>query len=285
MCWIDIPGGGGTGFLVGPDLVLTNQHVIDRVASNQARWQDVPLPVRLPSAVVAALPSRKEVTEVELAEQWLVRQPSPSRYDWNPTLGDASAGKPTARSSGLRTRSATCLGGMSTDPEAEPRRWIDTTVEPAPLTVGNQVFVLQHPRKPLQLTVGTVTEFNTAGTRVRYDANSKDGSSGSPCFDADLQLVALHHAHDPPIRRRGTRPSHSRRSRRSGATLASSSLEGRDFMPLTSRQILMAEEFDQQWNLAQPQKAIFAADRLNLSLDNLAPREASRTALWNLSIT
>ena len=42
-------------------------------------------------------------------------------------------------------------------------------------------------------------------------------------------------------------------------------------MPLTSRQIsLLAEEFDQQWNLAQ--LTIFAADRLNLSLDNLAPR-------------
>jgi hypothetical protein len=60
------------------------------------------------------------------------------------------------------------------------------------------VFLLQHPEgEPLQLTIGTVTAFNGAATRVRYDANSKDGSSGSPCFDADLRLVALHHAHDP----------------------------------------------------------------------------------------
>jgi len=49
----------------------------------------------------------------------------------------------------------------------------------------------------LQLTVGTIKEFNAACTRVRYDANSKAGSSGSPCFDGDLRLVALHHAHDP----------------------------------------------------------------------------------------
>jgi len=48
----------------------------------------------------------------------------------------------------------------------------------------------------LQLAIGTVTEFNNSGTRMRYDANSKNGSSGSPCFNADLQLVALHHAHD-----------------------------------------------------------------------------------------
>ncbi len=48
-----------------------------------------------------------------------------------------------------------------------------------------------------RLTIGEVVAFNGAGTRVRYDANSRDGSSGSPVFDTDLQLVALHHARDP----------------------------------------------------------------------------------------
>jgi len=66
------------------------------------------------------------------------------------------------------------------------------------VAAGNQVFLLQHPAgKPQQLTVGTVKSFNGTGTRVRYDANSKKGSSGAPLFNADLQLVALHHAHDP----------------------------------------------------------------------------------------
>ena len=37
VCWIGIPGGsGGTGFLVGPDLVLTNHHVMERVKANPA---------------------------------------------------------------------------------------------------------------------------------------------------------------------------------------------------------------------------------------------------------
>ena len=83
------------------------------------------------------------------------------------------------------------------DPGAELRKWITASSPPPPLAVGNQVFLLQHPEgKPLRLTIGTVTEFNEAGTRVRYDANSLGGASGSPLFDADLQLVALHHAHD-----------------------------------------------------------------------------------------
>ena len=147
VCWIDIPGGGGTGFLVGPDLVLTNQHVIDRVASNQARWQDV-------RCLFDYRPPRrrlclgKKVTEVGLAEQWLHDSRPPSRYDWNPTLGDAGAGETDSALIRLADPVGNLpLGGMSTDPEAEPRRWIDTTVEPAPLTVGNQVFVLQHPKE------------------------------------------------------------------------------------------------------------------------------------------
>lgn len=39
--WVDIPGGGGTGFLVGPDLIMTNYHVIDPVIQGKAKWQDV----------------------------------------------------------------------------------------------------------------------------------------------------------------------------------------------------------------------------------------------------
>ena len=46
-------------------------------------------------------------------------------------------------------------------------------------------------------TIGSVDKFNAGGTRMRHTANSKKGSSGSPCLNANLQLVALHHAHDP----------------------------------------------------------------------------------------
>jgi V8-like Glu-specific endopeptidase len=34
-------------------------------------------------------------------------------------------------------------------------------------------------------------------TRVRYRTNTEGGSSGSPCFDADWNLIALHHLGDP----------------------------------------------------------------------------------------
>jgi V8-like Glu-specific endopeptidase len=32
---------------------------------------------------------------------------------------------------------------------------------------------------------------------VTYRTNTLGGSSGSPCFNADLELIALHHGSDP----------------------------------------------------------------------------------------
>jgi V8-like Glu-specific endopeptidase len=41
-------------------------------------------------------------------------------------------------------------------------------------------------------------------TRVRYRTNTEEGSSGSPCFNQDWELVALHHSGDPNFERPAT---------------------------------------------------------------------------------
>jgi len=199
VCWIDIPGGGGTGFLVGPDLVLTNQHVIERVSAGLASWRDVRCQFDYRQPLDGPELAAKKLTVAELAEEWLVDCRPPSPHDWTPALGDAAPGETDSALIRLADPVGDLpVGGLTADPQAEPRGWIDVGAEPPPLAGGNHVFLLQHPRgDPLRLTIGTVTAFNAAGTRVRYNANSRDGSSGSPCFNADLRLVGLHHAHDP----------------------------------------------------------------------------------------
>ena len=67
----------------------------------------------------------------------------------------------------------------------------------AGMLVGAATYGVTTPGKPYVIVSGTVTGFNAAGTRLRYNANSRDGSSGAPCLNADLRLVGLHHAHDP----------------------------------------------------------------------------------------
>lgn len=198
VCWIDIPGGGGTGFLVGADLVLTNKHVVLRILKGDARAQDVTCRFDYRQALDGSVPTRKPVT-VHLATVWLVDSQPPSLFDSDPDLGEADEGESDYALIRLEEAIGDLpVGGDTVDSQAQPRGFVDTVGDVPALTTGNQVFLLQHPRgEPLQLTVGTIVAFNQAGTRVRYDANSKGGSSGSPVFDADLRLVALHHARDP----------------------------------------------------------------------------------------
>ena len=40
-------------------------------------------------------------------------------------------------------------------------------------------------------------EVKFGGLRVRYATNTEGGSSGSPCFNKDWDLIALHHYGDP----------------------------------------------------------------------------------------
>lgn len=199
VCWVDIPGGGGTGFLVGPDLVATNYHVIERVKNNLVRWNDMVCVFDYRRAIGGTELTNKKEVKVRLdPQQWLVHSNPPSAFDWDPTLGDAAAQETDCALLRLAERIGELpVGGDTADTKAPTRSWIKADAESPPMAAGNQIFILQHPAgDPLQLTVGSVKEFNAKGTRVRYDANSKDGSSGSPCFDADLNLVALHHAHD-----------------------------------------------------------------------------------------
>ena len=70
---------------------------------------------------------------------------------------------------------------------------------------------VQHPAgDPVQLAIEMdgVIAINENGTRVRYRTNTLGGSSGSPCFDLDLDLVALHHAGDPNFQA-GHRPDYN----------------------------------------------------------------------------
>jgi hypothetical protein len=200
MCCVEVPGGGGTGFLVGPDLVLTNQHVVEPLLAKRTSPADVRcrFDFRLDLNGNAVVEAQQRPVALH-DDAWLVDSRPPSAYDFTPNLGDASPQELDYALIRLAESVGNLpVGGDTADPAVRARGWIQVG-DPVPaLAAGNQIFILQHPeRQPLQLAVGTVREFNGSGTRVRYDANTRFGSSGSPCFNADLELVALHHSRDP----------------------------------------------------------------------------------------
>jgi hypothetical protein len=62
--------------------------------------------------------------------------------------------------------------------------------------INEPVFIFQHPKgERMKVDVGMVKSVGLS--RFRYTANTLKGSSGSPIFDAALNVVGIHHAGYP----------------------------------------------------------------------------------------
>jgi hypothetical protein len=98
------------------------------------------------------------------------------------------------------------LLGAKASPGGQPRGCLRlddaSTNAAADFATGKAaVFIFQHPFEgghvlPLQVDWNkpAILGLNANETRVLYDVNTRGGSSGSPCFNAKLELIALHHA-------------------------------------------------------------------------------------------
>ena len=201
VCRVEIPTDAGeitgTGFLVGPDLVVTNYHVFQPVIADDAI-----------SAMVAFRFDYKvadDGTEVNpgtvvrlaagLAADWLVDCSPPSSADAQvaPTH-PASVDELDFALLRLSERIGDQPVDLGATSDSKPRGWMDLTCA-REVNDNEIIFILQHPvDRPLQLDFATVQGFNVNRTRMRHGVNTLRGSSGSPCLSRDLELVAIHHA-------------------------------------------------------------------------------------------
>jgi hypothetical protein len=158
----------GSGFLVAPDVVMTNYHVVEPFLNNGAGKVVLRFDYETDKQGVAVSQGRS----CRLAANWdLVKSPV-NQLDFalvrlsEPAGNDAVNGgtrgllKPVA-SKFLRDR---------------------------------PLLILQHPAAdPLKLAIGSVVDPDTIPNRVAYNVNTKGGSSGSPCFTSALEVGAIHH--------------------------------------------------------------------------------------------
>jgi hypothetical protein len=202
VCRVEVGNGAmGTGFLVGPDTVLTNYHVLESVLA-------------LTSSVdkVRCRFDYKKLPNGTEAEGTLLRlHPSDWRIDDSPyTQAERNrtpdAALPTTDELDYAlVRLERPIGREPLNPngrpgEAPPRGWVKVPAADPALTPAMALLILQHPnRQPLQLALDTNAEVaaNANNTRVRYATNTEGGASGSPCFDINWNLIALHHYGDP----------------------------------------------------------------------------------------
>lgn len=190
MARIEIPAGTaeGTGWLVGPNLLLTAYHVIENVHRKQNGLDHQDLSFRF-DYTNATGPSRS----CGATEDWLIDYSPYSDHDLEITGQEPSP----AELDYALIRLADNAGDDLRNGQ-DSRGWIEIPEHPIAMSPQDFVVIPQHPDgRPLELAFGEILKYNKASNRVQYDTNTEYGSSGSPCFDISLQPFALHHAQGP----------------------------------------------------------------------------------------
>jgi V8-like Glu-specific endopeptidase len=178
VCRVEFPEGigQGTGFLVGPDLVMTCYHVFADVIDGKRPVSDVRFRFDHRTSADGITVNDGRVTRLA-AGSWLKHSSKTADLDYvlvqiEEAIGDED--------------------GTNGTPDAA-RGWL--TPEPHQFAESESVFILQHPiATPLKIAAGGVVRVRD--TRIHYLANTLVGSSGAPCFTSDWRLAALHRGGD-----------------------------------------------------------------------------------------
>ena len=194
----------GTGFLIAQDLVMTNFHVMEPVIAAEdgdASYEGPPAKAanvicRFDYKVLAS-GSTHEGSVFKLATDWRVAISPNDPGTRPPTIDELDfAILRLAQPVGNLP-----VGNKPTAP-GDPRGWIAVPgagVVPS-FTPRSPLFIIQHPKaEPLKLALDSngIQSVDQERIRVRYSTNTEPGSSGSPCFDENWNLIALHHSGDP----------------------------------------------------------------------------------------
>jgi hypothetical protein len=217
VCRVQIPGDngfGGTGVLVGPDLVLTNHHVL---YPSHRKVDFAKVECLFDFRVLADMVTIDRGRAVRLDQTWKPLFRTPSRSD-----GLAGSTSPPASHEldYVLLRLERRIGEepigdpRSASPSRALRGWLRLYTKPPALTSTDEVIILQHPQfvagqsqSPVQRTSGAVEQCGWPQLRVRYSADTQHGSSGAPCFNQRFEFVALHHCGDPMWQPNGPMPA------------------------------------------------------------------------------
>jgi hypothetical protein len=179
----------GTGFLVANQLLLTNWHVVaGGVRGAMARFDH---------SVLDSVGGRP----VPFADDWRVAY---SEHEAVPVeLGET--GPPPGRWDFALVRLAEPVGAQAIGPDPEDAK-VDRrqhyALDDAAYTYlpDEPLLIVGHPEgRPIQLSYAAPSGARSTEhrNRVRYQTNTEGGSSGSPVFNKEFRVVALHHAGGP----------------------------------------------------------------------------------------
>ncbi len=183
----------GTGFLVGPDLVLTNHHVLADALIGRGPPTEVTFAFDFHSQADRSI---NHTAPYGLAPDWRVADSPPSAADFQ--FGPMALPEPSVEE--LDYALVRLNGSPGTDEleNGERRDWLHLLDEITAPDPGARLVIPQHPKGlPIKAAIGEIIAANRNATRLTHRVNTMGGSSGSPCFTLDFGLVALHHAGSP----------------------------------------------------------------------------------------
>jgi V8-like Glu-specific endopeptidase len=203
VCRVETATDYGTGFLVGPRTVLTNYHVVEEVIKGSQKPTDVVLRFDYKRGTDGT--TLHPGTEFRLATDWLIDSSPYSTVDDvdDPLLipGAEELDYALLRVDG--DPGSIPVSATSAEPGAPVRGFVQVPAGTVAITNDQPILIVQHPKgDPLKLAFDTraVTMVNGNRTRVRYRVNTEGGSSGSPVFDVNWNLLAIHHWGDPDFK-------------------------------------------------------------------------------------
>jgi len=208
----------GTGFLIAPTLVLTARHVVRGLINEIATGvvTDGLVETRdeqqlgsvsklccvfdyrtIVSNFVRETPP-PECTVVDAAAEWLVWSSFTDARDGR-THDFAGSPDIAKRLDCAVIRLATPIG-IKADPRrgGKMRGWLQLNGTVPALKTQELITILQHPQGlPQNFAMNAFRAQDATTTRIWYDTNADHGSSGSPCFGRNLDLIAFHNAGRP----------------------------------------------------------------------------------------
>lgn len=206
-----LPGRTATGFLVAPDLVLTNCHVL----LTDMDMLDGPQPDE----------ARRNASSVRFRFRFVRGDPQDAA---NGIVFHIAAKDPIVKLSTTRRldyallrmeRPVTGVRGL------QPAQYVEAWP-----SVRSALHIVQHPEggaMRVDFNVSGVTAVDTKRGLMQYVTHTRSGSSGSPCFNSEWKVVGLHHAET----------GSGKWSKREGIVLLQIMNEIRDYIPKTSTQM------------------------------------------------
>jgi len=162
--------GYGTGFMVSPELLLTNHHVLGDTDT-----------------------AARSFVQFDYYDKSPGDRASPQTFQFQPERFFIS-NRPLDFA--LVAVEAVNADGLN----VESRGWNPLITESGKAIVGDNVNIVQHPSgRPMEVSLRNNKIIDVLDDFLHYETDTEPGSSGSPVYNDQWQVAALHHAGVPEV--------------------------------------------------------------------------------------